>query len=58
MCKNGTLGKAAAKVPILPGYFDNGRKRVGFGPEFWPTGDAEADIGKLRQYYAQFERRA
>ena len=47
-----------AGVPIVPGYFDNARKRVGFGPEFVPTGDAEADIGELRSFYARFKRRA
>lgn len=46
-----------AGVPIVPGYFDNARKRVGFGPLFVPTGDAEADIAKLRAFYAELKRR-
>jgi len=46
-----------AGVPIVPGYFDNARKRVGFGPPFWPTGDAERDIAELRAFYAPIARR-
>jgi 1-acyl-sn-glycerol-3-phosphate acyltransferase len=44
-------------VPIVPGYFDNARKRVGFGPVFVPSGDAEADIAALRGFYGRFKRR-
>jgi 1-acyl-sn-glycerol-3-phosphate acyltransferase len=47
-----------AGVPIVPGYFDNGRKRVGFGKPFRPTGDAEADIAELRAFYAKMPRRS
>ena len=46
-----------AGVPIVPGYFDNGRKRVGFGPPFRPTGDMEKDIEELRGFYAGMKRR-
>lgn len=46
-----------AGVPIVPGYFDNGRKRVGFGPPFMPTGDAETDIEQLRAFYSTMKRR-
>ena len=46
-----------AGVPIVPGYFDNARKRVGFGPEYWPKGDAQADITELRRFYERFARR-
>jgi len=47
----------AAGVPIVPAYFDNGRRRVGFGPPCYPSEDAEADIAALREYYARFPRR-
>lgn len=47
----------AAGVPIVPGYFDNRRKVVGFGAPFFPTGDAEADIAALRAFYAPIPRR-
>jgi 1-acyl-sn-glycerol-3-phosphate acyltransferase len=46
-----------ASVPIVPGYFDNGRKTVGFGAPFHPTGDAEADLAALRAFYAPMPRR-
>jgi len=47
----------AAGVPIVPGYFDNRRREVGFGAPFYPTGDAEADIAALRAFYAPIPRR-
>jgi 1-acyl-sn-glycerol-3-phosphate acyltransferase len=46
-----------AGVPIVPGYFDNGRRLVGFGDPFHPTGNAEADIAALRGFYAKIPRR-
>ena len=46
-----------AAVPIVPGYFDNAHKRVGFGPPLQPTGDAERDIASLRAFYAPIARR-
>jgi len=46
-----------AGVPIVPGYFDNARKMVGFGPAFTPTGDAEADLATLRAFYEPIPRR-
>lgn len=47
----------AAGVPIVPGYFDNRRKVVGFGAPLYPTGDAETDIAALRAFYAPIPRR-
>ena len=47
----------AAGVPIVPGYFDNRRKVVGFGAPLHPTGNAEADIAALRAFYAPIPRR-
>ena len=46
-----------AGVPIVPAYFDNGRRRIGFGPALFPSGDAEAEIAGLRGFYARFARR-
>lgn len=46
-----------AGVPIVPGYFDNARRRVGFGDAVVPTGDADADLAKLRAFYAPLPRR-
>lgn len=46
-----------AGVPIVPGYFDNGKRQVGFGPPFQPTGDMARDIAALRAFFAPFPRR-
>ncbi|HEX7025391.1 MAG TPA: lysophospholipid acyltransferase family protein [Gemmatimonadales bacterium] len=46
-----------ASVPIVPGYFDNARRVVGFGAPFYPTGNADADIAALRAFYAPIARR-
>lgn len=47
----------AGGVPIVPGYFDNRRKVVGFGAPLYPTGNTEADIAALRAFYAPIPRR-
>lgn len=44
-------------VPIVPGFFDNGRRIVGLGPPFYPTGDVEADLAEIRAFYATMPRR-
>jgi len=41
-----------AQVPIVCGFVDYGRKRVGVGPTIAPTGDAEADLDIIRNFYA------
>jgi 1-acyl-sn-glycerol-3-phosphate acyltransferase len=46
-----------AGVPIVPGYFDNRRKAMGFGAAVVPSGDAQADLAKLRAFYAPLPRR-
>jgi len=46
-----------AGVPIVPGYFDNRRRVVGFGPPFQPTGDMSGDIAALRAFFAPIPRR-
>lgn len=42
-----------AKVPIGLGYLDYKRKAGGFGPTFYPTGDADKDIAEMRKFYAK-----
>lgn len=46
-----------AGVPIVPAYFDNARKMMGFGPLFTPTGEADRDLLKLRAFYEPIPRR-
>jgi len=41
-----------AELPILPAYLDFGQKRLGLGPLLMPTGDIEADMAKLKAFYA------
>ncbi len=48
---------SGAGVPIVPGYFDNRTKRVGFGAPFTATADAERDMAALRAFYADKPRR-
>jgi 1-acyl-sn-glycerol-3-phosphate acyltransferase len=40
-----------AGVPIVLAYLDYGRKAVGLGPTLWPTGDVEADLDVIRNFY-------
>lgn len=40
-----------AGVPILPVYFDYGRKVIGFGPLVTASGDVAADMEKIRAVY-------
>jgi 1-acyl-sn-glycerol-3-phosphate acyltransferase len=46
-----------AGVPIVPGFFDNARKRVGFGPPLTPTGNLAGDVERLRSFYQHLTRR-
>lgn len=41
-----------AGVPIALGYIDYERKRGGFGPLLYPSGDVEADMRQIRDFYA------
>jgi 1-acyl-sn-glycerol-3-phosphate acyltransferase len=41
-----------AGVPIVMGYLDYARRRGGFGPELWPTGDVKRDMDAIRAFYA------
>ena len=44
----------AARVPILPVYFDYPSRTIGLGPVFEPTDDLAADTAALRAFYAPF----
>src|SRR5262245_9860838 len=41
-----------AKTPIAMGFIDYKRKVVGVGPSIYPTGDIEADMEVIRNFYA------
>ncbi len=41
-----------ADVPIVLGYLDYARRRGGFGPSLHPTGDVQADMNQIREFYA------
>ena len=47
----------AARVPILPVYFDYPTRTIGFGPLFEPTDDLAADVAQLRAFYAPWRGR-
>nr|WKN40190.1 1-acyl-sn-glycerol-3-phosphate acyltransferase [Tunicatimonas sp. TK19036] len=41
-----------ANVPIILGYLDYKKKEAGIRPEpFYPTGDAEQDIERIKEFY-------
>ncbi|MBR1792806.1 MAG: 1-acyl-sn-glycerol-3-phosphate acyltransferase [Bacteroidales bacterium] len=40
-----------AKVPIVLAYVDYGKKTMGVGPTFYPTGDFSADLPKIMDFY-------
>jgi len=42
---------AAARVPIVLGYADYARRVVGIGPAIVPSGDVEADMASIREFY-------
>jgi 1-acyl-sn-glycerol-3-phosphate acyltransferase len=44
-----------AGVPIVMAYMDYPRKLSGLGPVFTPSGDVEADMAKIKAYYAQYK---
>jgi len=41
-----------ANVPIVLGFLDYSKKVGGFGPAIVPTGDLEADMAVIRDFYA------
>ncbi len=44
-----------AQVPIVMAYMDYERKISGLGPMFLPTGDLEADMVRIKAFYAPFK---
>lgn len=46
-----------AKVPIVLGYLDYGKKVAGFGDLFYPTGNYERDLEVIKSFYRQFTPR-
>lgn len=42
-----------AKVPVVPGYLDYGRKRAGLGDPIHLTGDVRVDMDAIRAFYAK-----
>jgi 1-acyl-sn-glycerol-3-phosphate acyltransferase len=44
-----------ARVPIVLGYIDYGRKVAGLGPVFEPTGDLAADFEVFRAFYSEVQ---
>lgn len=44
-----------AKVPIVMAYMDYERKISGLGPIFQPTGDIDADMARIKAFYAPFK---
>lgn len=40
-----------ANVPIVLGFLDYRRRRGGFGPAFYASGDIDADMQKIRTFY-------
>ncbi|MEL6152091.1 MAG: 1-acyl-sn-glycerol-3-phosphate acyltransferase [Chloroflexota bacterium] len=41
-----------ADLPVVPGYMDYASKTIGIGEPFTPTGDIEADIKPLVEFFA------
>lgn len=46
-----------AGVPIILAYMDYQRKVAGLGPVFTPTGDVEADMARIKHFYAGIKGR-
>ncbi len=40
-----------AQVPILMAYIDYGKKEIGAGPLYYPTGNLERDFNVIREFY-------
>jgi hypothetical protein len=39
-------------VPIVMGFLDYARRRGGFGPQLFPTGEVARDMEEIRAFYA------
>jgi len=44
-----------AQVPIVMAYIDYSAKRSGLGPLFQPTGEVQADMARIKTFYAPFK---
>ena len=44
-----------AQVPIVMAYMDYEKKISGLGPIFQPTGDIDADMARIKAFYAPFK---
>ena len=44
-----------ANVPISLAYIDYGTKEIGICRNFYPTGNEEADIAEIKEYYRGFK---
>ncbi|TJY64959.1 hypothetical protein E4T66_01665 [Sinimarinibacterium sp. CAU 1509] len=47
----------AARVPIALGFMDYASRRVGFGPAIEVSGDLDADLQRMAQFYGQMTPR-
>ena len=45
----------AARVPIIPIYFHYPEKTIGFGPLIHPSADVNADMARIREFYAPWQ---
>ena len=41
-----------ANIPLILGYLDYGKKAGGFGELYWLTGNMEADMKYIQEFYA------
>lgn len=46
-----------ARVPIVLGFLDYGKRRLGLGPALLPTGDRQRDLAFVRDFYRDIEAR-
>ena len=46
-----------ADIPVVLGFFDYDRKRIGLGPPLTLTGDQQQDLESLRAFYADINGR-
>jgi len=46
-----------AGVPVVPGFLDYGRRRIGLGPSLALSGDRDKDLAAIREFYAGIEGR-
>ena len=42
-----------AKIPIVLGFVDARTRRIGFGPDFFPTDNIDEDMEEMKLFYKQ-----